>query len=275
MVNAPILMDILNTGATEALDRQLAEWPDLPRTKFVWRPCGIGPSQPLSYLAQARFNGLIRHDRSGELAKLLLAHGAPVDGQPGDGQTPLITAASYREQFVAAALIKAGANLEATGYAVKGGTALRHAVEFGAPEIVSMLAAGGARVGSLAEAAGVGVLARWPVAGASGEERSQALRAAVLCERIPVMDELLSTGLNVNDLISGGTPLHWAAWEAKTESARHLVARGSDHRLVDPEHKLTALGWAKHRFCQFPDAHPGGHAEVIAFLRKIGSATDA
>ena len=111
MLSARALMEILNNGAIESLERQLVEWPDLPRTRFVWETCAIGPCPPLGYLAQARFNGLIRHDRSGELAELLLARGAPVDGQQGDGETPLITAASYREPCVAAALIKAGANL--------------------------------------------------------------------------------------------------------------------------------------------------------------------
>ena len=136
-----------------------------------------------------------------------------------------------------------------------------------------MLAAAGASIRSLTEAAGVGDLAPWSVAGASGEERRQALRAAALCERIPVMDELLAGGLEVNEFINDGTALHWAAWEAKGASARHLVGRGANHRLVDPEHKLTALGWAKHRSRKCPDAHPGRHDYVIAFLQRLETAS--
>ncbi len=184
-------------------------------------------------------------------------------------ETPLITAASYREPRVAAALIEAGANLEATGYAVKGGTALAHAIEFGAPEIVFMLIAAGTRVRSLADAAGAGDLQGMLESVAGEEEHAQALRAAALCEQLPAIDQLLDTGLNVNRLINGGTALHWAAWEAKLASVRHLIARGADSRLADPQHQGTPLRWAKHRAAECPYAHPGGHGEVIRFLEGL------
>jgi len=47
------------------------------------------------------------------LANLLLTAGAPVDGNPGDDETPLITAASYGDAEVARVLIAAGASIEA------------------------------------------------------------------------------------------------------------------------------------------------------------------
>jgi ankyrin repeat protein len=231
--------------------------------------CSIGPCQPLGYLAQARFNGFVQHGKSGELAHILLRAGAPVDGELGGGETPLITAASYRELAVASALISAGANLEATGYAVQGGTALAHAIEFGAPEIVDLLTTAGARRRSIVDAAGAGDLRDMLESVTDDEERASALRAAVLCERLSVIDQLLDTGLDINRLVKGGSALHWAAWEAKAASARHLVARGADSRLRDPQYQSNALGWAEHRFAECPHAHPGGHVDVIRFLSQL------
>jgi ankyrin repeat protein len=71
----------------------------------------------------------------GAVAGALLAAGAPVDGPPGDRETPLITAASYGDAELARVLIEAGADLEATAApnagGVPGGTALEHAAVFG------------------------------------------------------------------------------------------------------------------------------------------------
>jgi uncharacterized protein len=52
------------------------------------------------------------HDLPGTsaVARALLDAGAPVDGQPGDPETPLITAASYGDADVARVLIEAGAS---------------------------------------------------------------------------------------------------------------------------------------------------------------------
>lgn len=267
MASSTALRHALDNAVPVELERLIAEDPELPRRRFAWNLCAIGPCQPLAYLAQARFHGLAQHGRSGELARILLAAGAPVDGSPGDGETPLITAASYREPDVAAALIEAGANLEATGYAVKGGTALSHAVEFGAPEIADLLVMAGARVRTLVEAAGTddfrGMLRR----DTPEEERAQALRAAVVGERASAVVRLLATGLDVNRIVNGGTVLHWAAWEAKHDPALYLLARGADPRRLDPEHSLTPLGWAQRRAAEHPHAHPEGHAEVIRLLK--------
>lgn len=257
----------LKEGHVEVLSALLRRDPALARQTHVWRhTCHIEACQPIGYLAQARFNGLVMHNCSGEMARLLIDSGAPVNGNPGDGETPLITAASYDAADVAKTLIDCGANLEATGYAVKGGTALAHAVEFGAPEIVDLLVAAGSPVRSLRESAGVGDLEPKLVRGADSEDLAYALRAAALCDRISVIDELLGTGIAVNQLINGGTALHWAAWEAKVTSAKHLISRGADLMIQDPEHGGTALDWARHRAKEFPHAHPSGHFGVIQFL---------
>ncbi len=259
----------LKEGLLEVLSEILRRDPALARQRQAWRhACHIGACQPIGYLAQARFNGLVTHNSSGEMTRLLIDAGAPVNGNPDDEETPLITAASYDAPDVAKALVESGANLEATGYAVKGGTALAHAVEFGAPEIVDLLFAAGSPVRSLREAAGIGHLKPELVRGADAEEQLYALRAAALCGRINVINELLAIGMAVNQLINGGTALHWAAWEAKVMSARYLVSRGADSMIRDPEHGGTPLDWARHRAKEFPHAHSSSHFEVIQALEE-------
>jgi len=268
MTDANILRRALDEGEASELSRLLEADTGLASREFDWGGCAIGPCAPISYLAQARFNGFVRHTRSWDLTRILLVAGAPVDGAPGTEETPLMTAASYYELEVARALVEAGASLEAQGIAIfaKNGTALAHAIEFGAVEIVDLLVKAGSPILSLRQAAGAGDVAGWLEVCEDENEKAFALRAAAICDRLRVIDEILSAGVPVNRFINGGTALHWAAWEAKADAARHLVSRGADATLTDPEHKMTALGWARHRSSQCPHAHPGGHTAVIKYL---------
>jgi uncharacterized protein len=50
---------------------------------------------------------------TGDVARALVDAGALIDGEDGDQETPLITAASYGDAEVAQVLIESGANLEA------------------------------------------------------------------------------------------------------------------------------------------------------------------
>jgi len=117
-------------------------------------------ADPLGYMAMLRFDhdrlGLPRYLPAGAIAKALIGAGVPVNGQPGDKETPLITAASYGDAEVAAVLIEAGTNIEAISAPDSGGgtsgTALQHAAVFGMTEVVDVLAAG-ARIHSLEDGA--------------------------------------------------------------------------------------------------------------------------
>jgi ankyrin repeat protein len=189
---------------------------------------------------------------AGELTRVLLAAGAPVDGPPGRRETPLITAASYGEPEMARALIEAGADLEATGVAVPGGTALSHAVAFGNSAVVDVLVAAGAVVHDLAEAAGAGDVGGWLAPDTPAAGRVRALRAAAVCERLSVIDLLLEAGTPVDAETddSGPTALHWAAYEGKPRAVRHLLARGADPNRREREHGSTPLGWCRFRHGQ-------------------------
>jgi ankyrin repeat protein len=72
-----------------------------------------------------------------------------VDGDPGDSETPLITAASYGDAEVAKVLIEAGADVDARSApdsgGVPGGSALLHAAVFGMTDVLDLLVAAGRR----------------------------------------------------------------------------------------------------------------------------------
>jgi ankyrin repeat protein len=267
MSNSVVLRRALDEGDLAALSRLLAGDSTIAGRTHSWGfPCRIGPCQAISYLAQARFNGFVKHERAGAMTRMLLEAGAPVDGGPTDKETLLITAASYNEVSVARTLVDAGANLEAIGHAVANGTPLAHAIEFGAVEIVDLLVAAGVKIRSLAEAAGAGRIDAMLESNAGSSERAAALRAAAVCDRLQIIDKLQASGVSLNQLINGGTALHWAAWEAKVTAARHLVSLGANVAAKDPEHGGTPLDWARHWSSECPHAHPGGHADVIRFL---------
>jgi ankyrin repeat protein len=106
-------------------------------------------ASPLGYTAMRRYDtsrGAWRDvTGTGEVARMLLAAGAPVDGEPDEQETPLITAASYGDAAVALVLIEAGADLEARAAHDSGGvprgTALLHAAVFGMTDVVDVLVA--------------------------------------------------------------------------------------------------------------------------------------
>ena len=147
--------DALNSRDLSRLTSLLAEHPELATAKMEhWCDHQLG-ADPLSYMAMLRFD----HDRlglppelpgTGAIARFLIDAGAPVNGRPGDTETPLITAASYGDAEVAQVLIDAEADIDAISApgsgGVPSGTALQHAAVFGMTEVVDVLVAAGARI---------------------------------------------------------------------------------------------------------------------------------
>lgn len=248
----------------------------------VTAPDGFGQVPPLHYVGIGLLYGWWEHDRAGELTRVLLGAGVPVDAGT-EVEPPLITAASHGEPGMVRALIDAGADLEATGYAAPGSaTALAHAVHYGIVGAVDVLVAEGARVHDIVEAAGVGDVGEY-LAGASEAERAVALRAAAVCERLGVIDRLLGTGLAVDLEFrtltepGGATALHCAAWEGKAGTVAHLLERGADpNRTVprgDPPRPTTPLDWCRLRAGVGHAAANGSrYAEVEALLAPLTGA---
>lgn len=200
-------------------------------------------ASPLGYTAMMRYDtsrGAWRElPGTGAIVRALIDAGAPVDGGPGDLETPLITAASYGDAKVARVLIEAGADIEAraseTAGGVPGGTALLHAAVFGMTDVVDVLVAAGAEVHGVEEAAAAGDVAGWLDPETPLDARIRALVMAADHERLEVIDALISAGTPVDavDDAFGGHPLRTAAANGRPRSVHRLLARGADPNLRD------------------------------------------
>ncbi|MCG7284639.1 MULTISPECIES: ankyrin repeat domain-containing protein [unclassified Cellulomonas] len=204
------------------------------------------------------------------LARALLDAGAPVEGDPLDAETPLMTAASYGDAEVARVLVEAGADLDATASptagGVPGGTALRHAVVFGMTDVVDVLLAAGAQ--DLVQAAAAGDVTGALSSETCEEDRVAALRTAAAHGRLNVIDQLIAASTPVDGVDrDGSTALHEAAFSGRADSVTRLLHHGADPTRRDTRFGSTPLEWCQH---QRAEIGPGkGHDEVEDVLRPI------
>ncbi|HVQ95552.1 MAG TPA: ankyrin repeat domain-containing protein [Mycobacteriales bacterium] len=266
--------EILSRGDADRLTAFLAAHPG-SATELMdhWRDQPKGAT-PLGYVAMLRYDTTGRAWRdvpgTAAMARALLAAGAPVDGRPEDRETPLITAASYGDAEVAAVLIAAGADLDATAApdagGVPGGTALRHAAVFGMTAVVDLLAGAGARIDNLTDAAAVGAVTGWLQPDTPVQDRVRALVMAADHQRLAVIDQLLDAGtpIDATDTRWGRQALRLAAMNGRVASVRHLIARGADPDHRDPVAHRTALDWCRRN----PGAGPES-AQVEAILGPV------
>lgn len=192
----------------------------------------------LASVAMLRFNAARRGESgdlpdTGAMARALLAAGAALEGEPGDRETPLITAASYGDADVARVLVEAGADLDAVAAPDAGGvpegTAVLHAAVFGMTEVLDVLVAAGAKIRAIEEAAAAGDVSDWLTDETPLEARIRALVMAADHERLDVIDALLAAGtpIDATDAIWGRQALRVATENGRTASVAHLLARGA------------------------------------------------
>jgi ankyrin repeat protein len=220
------------TELREAIDhgdvprvRQLLRAEPALATALIAAP-DIEPTSPLTYVGMVRFYGYADHERTGELAKVLMQAGADKDDETKNG-SPLICAASHGDAAVVSALLAAGADVELSDADAPTDTALRVAAAYGFPEIVDQLIAAGAKINSVIEAAGAGDLTDWPIAELSDFERACALRAAAVNERLTIIDQLLAAGTPVDAEVDGHSAIHWAREQGRSRAVEHLARRGA------------------------------------------------
>jgi hypothetical protein len=264
--------DILNSRDLSRLTRLLAQHPELATARME-RWCDQKSADLVGYMAMLRFNherlGLPRElPGTGAMVKALIEAGAPVDGHPGDKETPLITAASSGDVEVARGLIDAGADIEAISAPDSGGvpnsSALQHAAVFGMTDVVDVLVAAGAKIHDLEMAAAAGDMTGWPLDRFTLQSRLRALVFAADHQRLEAMDRLVAAGTPVNepDAEWGRLPLHTAAGNGRAASVRRLLAHGADPNLRDPEHDTTPLEESQRENSQ-------AHREVEAILKPL------
>ena len=141
---------------------------------------------------------------------------------------------------------------------------LMTALAFGFRDTAEALVRRGARVDTLAAAAGLGRLAdaRRLLPGASQDDRHRALALAAQHGHVDIVGLLLDAGEDPNRYNPKGnhahtTPLHQAVWSGHDGVVRLLVERGARLDIKDTIYQGTALGWASY----------GGRTEIANYLR--------
>ena len=256
----------IDKGDLEEIERLLQSTPALASKPIAWGPifrkCH---TEPLHYLSDAPFNRLWSHGLQDKIARLLLQFGAPVDGLPSSGESPLHGAASLGEAQVAEVLIEFGADIEkrASYPGIPDGTPLDFAVHFGMVDVIEVLTKHGAQIYSSRMAAGAGRLNSM-VEKLDGADITDVFRCACVCDQIEIVEHLLGQGLDVQIDIKGSSALHWAAWEAKPRMVRHLIERGADKSYCDAKHNMTPAQWAANRKAEIGPRW--GHDDVLEIL---------
>lgn len=262
------LKSLIDRGELDEIKLRVDSKPSLTSTLIAWGPilCRCR-SEPLHYLSDGPFNQLWEHGKQAEIARILLEAGAPVDGLITSGESPLHGAASLGEAGVAQVLIEFGADLEkrANYPGIPDGTPLDFAVHFGMVEVVDLLVAKGAKVLSSRMAAGAGLLSELKQK-LKSEQMVDVFRCACVCDRIEIVEHLLSEGLDVNVGIQGASALHWAAWEGKPNMVQFLVAAGANLDMRDRKHNMTPAEWASHRRKEIGPRW--GHERVLKVLSE-------
>jgi hypothetical protein len=220
--NDPVAIELrlaVRGGDLETAGRLLGEHPGLARATFVGRNEGTGTSLHMV----ADWPGYFPN--GAEMVRLMVSAGAdpgvPARGRDpgGDAETPLHWAASSDDVDVAAALIDAGADIEAPGGTIALGPPLANAVGYGCWHVARLLLARGARPGSLWEAAALGdrprveeLLAADPAPAA--DDINEAFWQACRGGQRRLAEYLLARGADINTspgYAAGRTPLQAAA----------------------------------------------------------------
>ena len=134
---------LIEQGDVDGVRRALERDSTLANRTIHWHLNQDNQTDPLHYVCDCVGQGWLTNGREGEIAELLLAHGAAIEGNEGR-ESPLIGAASLGADKVAAVLIEAGAELEAT--TLYQSRALHWAAWTGLSKAVEQLVAHGAEL---------------------------------------------------------------------------------------------------------------------------------
>ena len=125
------------------MQRALVENPALANQTIHWVVNPPNESDPLHYVSDCVYHGWLTNGTESEIAGVLLAHGAVLEGSE-ERESPLIAAASLGAEKVARVLLEAGAALERTS--VFGARALHWAAWMGLSSTADQLLQRGAQL---------------------------------------------------------------------------------------------------------------------------------
>lgn len=149
------LLQAIRTGDLAALERLLGQHPLLASSSVE----AAGSRTPLHVVTD--WPGYFPNGPA--VVRMLVAAGADPNSVSTGGphaETPLHWAASSDDVEVAAALIDAGADIEAPGGCLTGGPPLDNAIAYGCWHVARLLVERGARVDRLGQAAALGKMGR-------------------------------------------------------------------------------------------------------------------
>ena len=259
------------TGDAGTLERRLRADPEMVRA----RSARITPHDPpkhratlLHYVAANGVEGYRQKTPKNavEVARMLLEAGAEPDaladmyGGQCTTMSMLVSSCHPAQAGVQVPLVDLlldyGAAVDERG-AGRWTSPLMTALAFGYGNAAEALARRGARVDTLAAAAGLGRLddARRQLATADREDRHRALVLAAQQGHVEMVRSLLDAGEDPNRYNPEGnhahsTPLHQAVCAGHYDVVRLLVERGASLEIRDTIWDGTPLGWAQH--CQKP-----------------------
>ena len=217
----------VQAGAIERLDRLLAEHPELATVRIGEKGC----SRTLLH-AVTDWPGNFPNGPA--VVTRLVRAGADVDARfdGGHAETPLHWAASSNDVAVVDALLDEGADIEAAGAVLGGGSPLADAAGFGNWEAARRLVERGATT-RLKDAAALGLMDR--------------IRAMFLAPDLPTEEDVTR-----------------ALW-----SACHGDQRAAAEFLVDKGGDVDWIGWDD--LTPIDVARSSGADELVAWLRSIGA----
>jgi hypothetical protein len=228
---AQALVQAIHAGEVDSLAGLLREHPGLASARLTDEKGGA--STPLH--AATDWPGFFA--RGPEIVAMLIAAGADPDAAvegSWHAETPLHWAASSDDVEVARTLIDGGADIEAPGASIAGGTPLDDAVGCGCWQVARLLVARGARVEKLWQAAALGMITR----------------AEELAGTQPTRQEL--------------TDAFWQACHGgQRRMAEHLLARGADLNGTPSWGDTTPLGAA--------ESVDTGRQALLTWLRELGA----
>jgi len=143
MMSPQRFRNLIEEGNVEGIRNALATDPEFADRTVVWGLKLDCESDPLHFVCDCVFEEWIDAEKASEIARVLLDHGATVDGTKGR-ETPLLGATSLGAEKVANMFIESGADIEATS--IFGARPLHWAAYMGLPSTVEMLARRGADI---------------------------------------------------------------------------------------------------------------------------------